>query len=78
MSYFSDVDVLCEEKPDVVLLCTSVTSTEKVLRSLPLHRLKSTTLFVDVLSVKRIIYLLFMKSSGLQVMNQAYGAVTGF
>ncbi|XBI40107.1 hypothetical protein VPH35_124756 [Triticum aestivum] len=38
--------------PDVVLLATSILSAEAVLRSLPLHRLRRSTLFVDVLSVK--------------------------
>jgi len=52
VSYFSDADDLCEEHPDVILLCTSILSTEKVLKSLPLQRLKRSTLFVDVLSVK--------------------------
>lgn len=35
-----------------VVLATSITSTEAVLRSLPLTRLRRSTLFVDVLSVK--------------------------
>ncbi|CAM8963348.1 unnamed protein product [Rhodiola kirilowii] len=51
-TFYSDADDLCEEHPDVVLLCTSILSTEKVLKSLPLQRLKRSTLFVDVLSVK--------------------------
>ena len=45
-------DDLCEEHPEVILLCTSIISTEAVLRSLPLSRLKRSTLFADVLSVK--------------------------
>lgn len=52
VAFFSDVDDLCEEHPEVVLLCTSIISTEKVLLSLPTQRLKRSTLFVDVLSVK--------------------------
>jgi len=36
----------------VVILASSILSTDKVLRSLPLQRLKRSTLFVDVLSVK--------------------------
>ena len=51
VSYFSDADDLCEEHPEVVLLCTSILSTEKVLKSLPFQRLKRSTRFVDVLSV---------------------------
>ncbi|GJP43521.1 hypothetical protein CLOM_g2971 [Closterium sp. NIES-68] len=50
--FFTDVDDFCEEHPDVVLLCTSIISSDSLLRSLPLQRLKRNTLFVDVLSVK--------------------------
>ncbi|CAI6007316.1 unnamed protein product [Closterium sp. NIES-65] len=46
------MDDFCEEHPDVVLLCTSIISSDSLLRSLPLQRLKRNTLFVDVLSVK--------------------------
>ncbi|XP_058759724.1 arogenate dehydrogenase 1, chloroplastic-like [Vicia villosa] len=52
VSYFNDADDLCEQHPEVILLCTSILSTEKVLKSLPVQRLKRNTLFVDVLSVK--------------------------
>ncbi|KAL5547731.1 hypothetical protein UlMin_002962 [Ulmus minor] len=52
VSFFSDPDDLCEQHPEVILLCTSIISTELVLKSLPLQRLKRSTLFVDVLSVK--------------------------
>nr|GMC61419.1 arogenate dehydrogenase 2, chloroplastic-like [Ipomoea batatas] len=51
-SFFPDPHDLCEQHPDVILLCTSIISTEPVLRSLPIQRLKRNTLFVDVLSVK--------------------------
>ncbi|XP_022938157.1 arogenate dehydrogenase 1, chloroplastic-like isoform X1 [Cucurbita moschata] len=61
ISYFSDMDDLCEEHPEVVLLCTSILSTEKVLRSLPFRRLKRNTLFVDVLSVKEFPRNLFLQ-----------------
>ncbi|XP_075509844.1 arogenate dehydrogenase 2, chloroplastic-like [Primulina tabacum] len=61
--YFSDVHDLCENHPDVILLCTSILSTEQVLKSLPLHRLRRNTLFVDVLSVKE-----FPKNIFLQVL----------
>ncbi|KAH7861309.1 hypothetical protein Vadar_024462 [Vaccinium darrowii] len=60
-SFFSDGDDICEEHPEVVLLCTSIISTEKVLRSLPFQRLKRSTLFVDVLSVKEFPRSLFMQ-----------------
>ncbi|MCL7048321.1 hypothetical protein MKW94_009958 [Papaver nudicaule] len=52
VSFFTDTEDLCEEHPEVVLLCTSILSTEAVLKSLPLQKLKRSTLFVDVLSVK--------------------------
>eukprot|EP00803_Ostreobium_quekettii_P007905 evm.model.scf_1401.2 EVM.evm.TU.scf_1401.2 scf_1401:21296-26103(-) len=42
----------CESHPDVVVLSTSIISLESVLESLPLQRLKRSTLMVDVLSVK--------------------------
>ncbi|XP_031130864.1 arogenate dehydrogenase 2, chloroplastic-like [Ipomoea triloba] len=51
-SFYTDPHDLCEQHPDVILLCTSIISTEAVLRSLPIQRLKRNTLFVDVLSVK--------------------------
>ncbi|KDP37046.1 hypothetical protein JCGZ_06102 [Jatropha curcas] len=43
---------LCESHPEVLILCTSILSTEEVLKSLPFQRLKRSTLVVDVLSVK--------------------------
>eukprot|EP00246_Nothoceros_aenigmaticus_P018320 TRINITY_DN953_c0_g1_i1.p1 TRINITY_DN953_c0_g1~~TRINITY_DN953_c0_g1_i1.p1 ORF type:complete len:440 (-),score=50.20 TRINITY_DN953_c0_g1_i1:952-2271(-) len=63
VSYFRDPDDFCEEHPDVVVLCTSILSTEAVLSALPVGRLKRSTLFVDVLSVKE-----FPKSLFLQVL----------
>ncbi|GLT93481.1 hypothetical protein SLE2022_112720 [Rubroshorea leprosula] len=60
--FFADADDLCEEHPEVILLCTSILSTEKVLRSLPLQRLKRSTLFVDVLSVKEFPQNLFVQN----------------
>ncbi|KAG0581398.1 hypothetical protein KC19_4G248300 [Ceratodon purpureus] len=61
VTYFRDADDFCEEHPEVVLLCTSIMSTEAVLHSLPLQRLKRNTLFVDVLSVKEFPKNLFLK-----------------
>ncbi|KAI8464533.1 MAG: hypothetical protein J3K34DRAFT_440097 [Monoraphidium minutum] len=52
VEFFQDVDDFCEEHPDVVILASSILSTEAVLRSLPVQRLRRNTLFVDVLSVK--------------------------
>ncbi|XP_051113945.1 arogenate dehydrogenase 2, chloroplastic-like [Andrographis paniculata] len=63
VAFFSDVHDLCEQHPDVILLSTSIISTESVLRSLPLQRLRRNTLFVDVLSVKE-----FPKNIFLQVL----------
>jgi arogenate dehydrogenase (NADP+) len=51
-TFYEDVDDFCEEHPDVVILASSILSTEAVLASLPVQRLKRSTLFVDVLSVK--------------------------
>lgn len=60
--YFSNADDICEEHPDVVLLCTSIMSTRKVLGALPIQRLKRSTLFVDVLSVKEFPRNLFLQN----------------
>ena len=59
--YSRDADDFCEEHPDVVLLASSILSTDAVLRSLPLARLKRNTLFVDVLSVKEFPKCLFLQ-----------------
>ncbi|XP_022730469.1 arogenate dehydrogenase 1, chloroplastic [Durio zibethinus] len=61
VSFFSDAHDLCEEHPEVILLCTSILSTEKVLKSLPFQRLRRSTLFVDVLSVKEFPRHLFLQ-----------------
>ncbi|CAL5407533.1 unnamed protein product [Camellia sinensis] len=47
-----DMDRFLEAENDVILLCTSILSLSNVVNSIPLHRLKRPTLFVDVLSVK--------------------------
>ncbi|KAI3935143.1 hypothetical protein MKX01_031410 [Papaver californicum] len=60
--FFTDADDLCEEHPEVVLICSSIISTTSVLRSLPLQRLKRSTLFVDVLSVKEFPRKLFLEN----------------
>lgn len=59
--YFSDMDDFCEEHPDVVILSTSILSTEGTLKKLPLERLRRSTLFVDVLSVKVFPKQLFLR-----------------
>jgi len=61
VTYFKDADDFCEEHPDVVILCTSILSTEKTLRNFPIQRLKRNTLFCDVLSVKQFPKHLFLK-----------------
>ena len=38
--FFHDADDFCEEHPQVVVLCSSIISTEPVLKSLPLQRLR--------------------------------------
>lgn len=43
---------LCSPFAQVVVLATSILSAEMVLATLPIQRLKRSTLFVDVLSVK--------------------------
>lgn len=53
VEYFNDADDFAESHPDVVVLCTSILSTETVLSHLPVQRLRRSTLFVDVLSVKQ-------------------------
>ena len=52
VAYYRDANDFCEEHPDVVVLATSILSTEAVLAGLPVQRLRRNTLFVDVLSVK--------------------------
>jgi hypothetical protein len=51
-TFYADVHDLCEAHPDVVILASSILSTKAVLRFLPVQRLRRSTLFVDVLSVK--------------------------
>ncbi|KAJ4718480.1 arogenate dehydrogenase [Melia azedarach] len=60
-SFFTDLHDLCELHPDVVLISTSILSAETVLQSIPFQRLKRSTLFVDVLSVKEFPRNLFLK-----------------
>lgn len=52
VSFFRDINDFCEEHPEVVVFATSILSMEAVLGALPVQRLKRSTLFVDVLSVK--------------------------
>ncbi|OAY52771.1 arogenate dehydrogenase 2, chloroplastic [Manihot esculenta] len=52
VTFYTNPHDLCESHPEVLILCTSILSSEKVLKSFPFQRLKRSTLFVDVLSVK--------------------------
>jgi len=51
--FFKSVDALCEEQPDVLLICSSILSTESVVRAIPFHKLRPDTIVADVLSVKQ-------------------------
>ncbi|KAK9864375.1 hypothetical protein WJX84_003599 [Apatococcus fuscideae] len=53
VSFFRDADDFCEEHPDVVILACAILALEKVVGTLPLQRLRRSTLMVDVLSVKQ-------------------------
>lgn len=44
--FYADPHVLCERQPDMVLLATSIFSTESVLRLLLVHRFRRNMLFV--------------------------------
>lgn len=59
--FYRDADDFCEEHPDVVVVCTSILSTDATLRNFPLQRLKRSTLFCDVLSVKQFPKQLFQQ-----------------
>ncbi|CAL1400112.1 unnamed protein product [Linum trigynum] len=61
VQFYSNPHDLCESHPEVVLLCTSILSSEKVLQSFPFQRLKRNTLFVDVLSVKEFAKTIMLK-----------------
>ncbi|XP_057726126.1 arogenate dehydrogenase 1, chloroplastic-like [Arachis stenosperma] len=53
IQFFRDVNEFLEADNDVILICTSIISLSGVLDSMPISSLKrSSTLFVDVLSVK--------------------------
>ena len=47
------LDALCEEQPDVLLVCSSILSTEAVVRAIPFGKLRPDTIVADVLSVKQ-------------------------
>ncbi|KAL5997895.1 hypothetical protein ACLOJK_008828 [Asimina triloba] len=70
IEYFRDIDGMCSKQPDVILICSSILSTENVLRNIPIHRLKSDTIFADVLSVKQ-----FPRNLFLEVLPPSFGIV---
>ncbi|KAL5731194.1 arogenate dehydrogenase (NADP(+)) [Ranunculus cassubicifolius] len=70
IQFLKNVDSLCEEQPDVLLVCSSILSTEAVVRSIPMHKLKPDTIFADVLSVKQ-----FPKNLFLEVLPPGFGIV---
>jgi arogenate dehydrogenase (NADP+) len=51
--FFATADELCEAGPDVLLVCSSILSTEAVVRAIPFRKLRPGTLVADVLSVKQ-------------------------
>ena len=50
--FFLDVNDFAEDHPEIVVFSTSIISLEAVVLSFPFHRLRRSTLIVDVLSVK--------------------------
>lgn len=68
--FFRSMDAMCEEKPDIVLICSSILSTENIVRTIPFHKLKPDTIFADVLSVKQ-----FPKNLFLDVLPPEFGVV---
>ncbi|XXG61517.1 hypothetical protein AAC387_Pa05g0111 [Persea americana] len=70
MEFFSNMDAMCEEQPDVILVCSSILSTESVIRKIPMHKLKPDTIFADVLSVKQ-----YPRNLFLEVLPPEFGVV---
>ncbi|KAK9132083.1 hypothetical protein Scep_011611 [Stephania cephalantha] len=68
--FYRNVDEMCDERPDVVLVCSSILSTETVLRGIPMHKLNPDTIFADVLSVKQ-----FPRNLLLEVLPPGFGIV---
>lgn len=56
-----NMESMCEEKPDVILICSSILSTESVVRSIPTGKLSPDTIVADVLSVKQFPRNLFLE-----------------
>nr|WGU11309.1 arogenate dehydrogenase 1 [Crinum x powellii] len=70
MRFFRNMEEMCEERPDIVLICCSILSTETMVRAIPMHKLKPDTIFVDVLSVKQ-----FPRNLFLEVLPPEFGIV---
>ncbi|XP_042486665.1 arogenate dehydrogenase 2, chloroplastic-like [Macadamia integrifolia] len=70
IEFYSNIDALCEEQPDVIVVCSSILSTETVVRGIPMHKLRSDTIFADVLSVKQ-----FPRNLFLEVLPPGFGLV---
>lgn len=68
IEFFQQLNDLCDAQPDVLLVCSSILSTEKIVRGIPFHRLKPNTIITDVLSVK-----LFPKNLLLEVVPSGFG-----
>lgn len=63
------MDGMCEEQPDVVLVCSSILSTESIIRKIPMHKLRADTIFADVLSVKQYPRNLFLEVPSFSLMG---------
>ncbi|OEL35718.1 Arogenate dehydrogenase 2, chloroplastic [Dichanthelium oligosanthes] len=70
ISFFRSVDALCDEQPDVLLICSSILSTESVVRAIPFHKLRPDTIVADVLSVKQ-----FPRNLLLEILPPGFGIV---
>ncbi|KAH7657931.1 Arogenate dehydrogenase (NADP(+)) protein [Dioscorea alata] len=70
IKFFKNLEELCEEEPDIVLICSSILSTESVILGIPFHKLKQDTIFADVLSVKE-----FPRNLFLDVLPPEFGIV---
>ncbi|XP_077251135.1 arogenate dehydrogenase 2, chloroplastic-like [Tasmannia lanceolata] len=70
IEFYQTVDGMCEEQPDIILVCSSILSTESVIRGIPMNKLKPETIFADVLSVKQ-----FPRNLFLEVLPPEFGIV---
>uniref|UniRef100_J3MEU0 Prephenate/arogenate dehydrogenase domain-containing protein n=1 Tax=Oryza brachyantha TaxID=4533 RepID=J3MEU0_ORYBR len=68
--FFATADALCDAGPDVLLLCSSILSTEAVVRAVPFHKLRPDAIVADVLSVKQ-----FPRNLLLEILPPGFGIV---